>query len=103
MQLPSGANLREHPLARAKRASMHRNVGFLLVAANAPPALPVEVLLVRIAPRALDDDNLTFAFKGIRDGVADAYGVSDRDPRITWRYAQEKGAAAIRIEIRERT
>jgi hypothetical protein len=40
--------------------------------------------------------------KGIRDGVADAYGIPDNDPRIRWEYAQEKckrGTYGIRIEV----
>jgi hypothetical protein len=102
MTLPSGANLREHALARARRARDHRQLGFLLVASNDPPALPVTVTLVRVAPRPLDDDNLAFAFKSVRDGVADAFGIRDDDARIRFEYRQEKGAAAVRVEIARR-
>jgi hypothetical protein len=66
-------------------------------------------MLVRVAPRSLDShDNLRSAMKGAVDGVADALGVDDRDPRVTWSYAQErppKGAPkaeryGLRIELR---
>lgn len=104
LKLPSGANLREHWATRARRASKHRHLAFLLVAANRPlPALPVTITLTRVAPRALDSDNLAYAFKATRDGIADAYGLDDRDPRITWCYSQEHGAAAIRIDIEVRS
>jgi hypothetical protein len=42
------------------------------------------VRMVRYAPRQLDDDNLASALKSVRDGVADALGVDDRDPRVVW-------------------
>lgn len=48
----------------------------------------VTVLLTRVAPRKLDDDNLRTALKSIRDGVADALGIDDGDDRITFNYDQ---------------
>jgi hypothetical protein len=65
--------------------------------------LPVVVTLTRIG-RELDDDNLRGSLKGIRDQVADQLGVrSDRDPRITWRYAQQPGPSGVRIHITRRS
>lgn len=103
MPLPSAANLRMHPMQRARRVAAQRQIGYLLVSANSPPSLPARITLTRIAPRLLDDDNLAYAFKAVRDGVADALGVNDRDPRVSWSYSQERGAAAIRITIEVRT
>lgn len=64
------------------------------------------VTLTRIAPRALDEgDNLAMALSAVRDGVADALGINDRDPRVTWRYAQRRGGAkeyGVVIEIEPR-
>lgn len=63
---------------------------------------PVEVVLTRIAPRELDDDNLARSFKAVRDQVAVHLGVDDRSKLVTWRYAQEKGKPreyAVRIEV----
>jgi hypothetical protein len=71
--------------------------------------LPCEVTLTRIAPRSLDDDNLVSAMKKIRDLVADhiipglAPGRADGDPRITWKYAQERGKPGeygLKIEVK---
>jgi hypothetical protein len=41
--------------------------------------------------RGLDDDNLRSALKAVRDGVADALGVDDRDPRLSFHYHQRPG------------
>jgi hypothetical protein len=56
------------------------------------PALPCVVLLTRVAPSAgLDDDNLSGSLKAIRDQVAHWLRVDDRDPRVSWTYAQRRG------------
>lgn len=57
---------------------------------------PCEIVMVRLSPRMLDDDNLVGAFKHIRDQIADcilpgqAKGRADGDLRLTWKYEQEK-------------
>lgn len=64
------------------------------------------VRLVRVAPSALDDDNLGIAFKAIRDGIAKVLGVDDRDPRVTFiPDAERRGVReyAVRIEFYHRT
>ena len=99
IRLESVANKREHWGRKAERTRQHR---FAAIAVP-PHPLPCVVLLTRIAPRALDDDNLRTAFKALRDGVADRLGVKDNDPRVTWEYAQERGRAkeyAARVEVR---
>lgn len=60
------------------------------------------VVLTRIAPLLLDDDNLAGALKSIRDGVADALGVDDRDARVVWLTEQTKGPASVRVEVYRR-
>lgn len=60
------------------------------------------VRLVRVSPRELDGDNLEAALKAIRDGVADALKINDRDPRVEWLPDWEPGKAhqhAVRIEV----
>ena len=57
------------------------------------------VRIVRVSPRRLDSDNATAAAKSIRDGVADALDVDDRDPRVEWLVDQETGPASVRVEI----
>ncbi len=83
--------------------------------------MPCVVTLTRIGPRFLDaEENLPMAFKWIKDELgacmfpekvvvyktksgkyAQNKGHADSDPRVTWKYAQEKGKIqGIRIEIR---
>ena len=63
----------------------------LVLRAHEVPGLPLEVELVRVAPRSLDSDNLTSSLKAVRDGVADWLGVDDGDERVRWTYGQRKG------------
>ncbi|PZR07065.1 MAG: hypothetical protein DI536_28835 [Archangium gephyra] len=53
---------------------------------------PLVVRLVRVSPRDLDDDNLTSAFKSVRDGIAECIGVDDRDPRVVFVADAQRGA-----------
>ncbi|WP_051943786.1 MULTISPECIES: hypothetical protein [Luteibacter] len=103
MRLKGGQNAREHWRARASRTKRERDAAKLMLVVARRPALPVVVRLVRIAPRKFDDDNLSGAFKAIRDGVADAYGIADNDKTvIRFEYDQERGAPheyGIRIEV----
>lgn len=47
--------------------------------------------LTRIAPRTLDSgDNISTAFKHVKDAIAEWLGVNDRDPRIKWLFEQRK-------------
>lgn len=98
IRIESVANKREHWSRKAARTKLHR---FAAIAIQ-PHALPCVVTLIRIAPRTLDDDNLSSGFKALRDGIADRLGVKDNDPRVTWRYAQQRGKAkeyAARVVI----
>lgn len=117
LALPSVANLREHWSDKAKRTKYHRGLAW----ARVSPALlhhavalrsalagdGLTVRITRVAPRALDDDNLASACKSVRDGITDAlraFGVSDdRDARVRWQYAQARGVQprhyAVRVEV----
>jgi len=101
LRLESAANERLHWRARMERTRRHRRLAGMAIRKGLP--LPAVVTLTRIAPRQFDDDNLAFAFKALRDGVADAFGVADNHPDLQWRYAQRKGdprqyAVEIHIE-----
>jgi hypothetical protein len=95
LELPSTTNTREHWSARAARAKYQREViraewmRQLRVVVD-PPA---EVIIARIAPRALDDDTLAAACKAVRDQIAqDVLRVDDRDDRVRWIYRQTSAA-----------
>jgi len=101
----SEANLRGHWGKRARRAKKQREAARLLIRAARiaiPKSGSVAITLTRIAPRALDTDNLASGLKAVRDGVADALGVDDGSARIEWRYAQERGKPgeyAVKVQI----
>jgi len=67
------------------------------------PELPVAVTFTRIGAGSMDeDDNLRASMKHLKDGIALAFGIDDKDKRITWQYAQEKakrGLYGVRIRI----
>lgn len=108
----SELNVREHWARRAARTRQARQLaawGCSAVLTEYRQQLAhrtcptVHILLTRIAPRALDCDNLRGALKGVRDGVTDALGLEcDRDERLRWEYAQMKGEPkqyAVRVTV----
>jgi hypothetical protein len=95
MRLPSAANMREHWAAKAKRVKQQRHLVATFIGGRPKPALPVVVTLVRIAPRALDGDNLQSAFKAPRDEIARWLGVADNHPGVTWEYWQRRGGVGV--------
>jgi hypothetical protein len=103
LETVSTLNVSEHWRAKAARAKKHRGETFIqLRCAGLGHPLPCMVTLTRIAPRALDGDNLQGALKNVRDGVADWLKVDDRDARVVWAYRQERGKPkeyAVRIEV----
>lgn len=105
LRIVSVANLREHWAKKASRTKTHRLTAWaeLRRAGAAPGRDPLRITLTRIAPRQLDTDNLSSAFKACRDGVADWLGCADNHPSLTWVCAQRKGkpkeyAAEVLVE-----
>ncbi|QSQ14070.1 hypothetical protein [Myxococcus landrumensis] len=90
IKAPSVSNLREHWATRAKRTDAQKAATRRRCPEwQAGPLLVVR--LTRVAPRALDDDNLRGALKAYRDAVAQWLRVDDRTPLVSWLYAQAKG------------
>ncbi len=108
LRLSTLGNAKGHWRQKAAVAKAHRSTAALVLRASrvTPPA-PGRRLLVtitRIAPAALDSDNLVGSAKHVRDGVADWLGIDDRSPLVTWVVEQEKGAPrtyGARVVIRE--
>lgn len=101
--LPIRPNERGHSRYSAGTTRKHRRMGELAILGQPfMPGLPVVVTLTRVSRGAPDDDNVVGAFKAFRDGVADAFGVRDNHPDITWRYASAKGAPAIVVDVEDR-
>lgn len=96
VRILSTANMREHHFTKARRIKKLRELGICITSVP----LPVTVTLVRVAPIALDGDNLQNAFKGLRDGIADRFGVPDNHPGLHWKYDQRKaGVREYGVEV----
>ena len=86
---------------KVKRMRVAANLA--LMAASKPlqraallEAARVVITLTRVAPGTLDrEDNLTAGFKAVRDGIADALGLDDRDGRLRWHYEQVKRGRGV--------
>ena len=99
----SEANRRDHWTVQRRRAEIQ---GQALVKAldaagltNHRPPLPIVVTWVRTGGRPLDDDNLSRAFKSLRDRLAEWVGVDDADPRVRWVYAQRDGEPGVEVTV----
>lgn len=105
IKLESLLNIREHWAKRAKRAKSQRVAGWahtLATLQRSKVRFPAKIRITRIAPKPLDSDNLAASAKHVRDGIADALGINDNDPRVEWDYWQEKGnpyTYSVRVEI----
>lgn len=109
IRLESEANMHDGWRKKAQRTATNRMFAKIEVLSklnekdrrgirNAPE---ICVHLTRIAPRPLDDDNLSRAFKAVRDGIADAMGIGDKAEEYRWVYHQRSDKAlGYAIEIK---
>ncbi len=99
----SEANARDHfRVVAARKKQQRASVASRFAVLKVLPMLPVKVTLTRFAPKSLDDDNLSSAFKATRDEIAHQYGIDDADARIQFAYDQKPGEMkgyAVRILI----
>lgn len=100
IRIESEMNRRDHWAARYRRfKSQKKAVGYCLLAHRVPD-LPVTVTMTRVAPKALDTDNLAGGMKAVRDAIAAWLAVDDADMRVIWICQQRRGKAyALEIEI----
>ena len=96
--------LRDHWAGKKWTKSERDATRLLFPAKREVPSGPCATELLRISPghQPLDkDDNLPGSLKAVRDEVAACLGFrNDEDPRLVWRYAQERGADwGVRITI----
>jgi hypothetical protein len=90
----SESNLRQHWSKKSPRTKEQRDAccmriryfsGLIALTMKTDPKVKLAITLTRIRPtrrQALDDDNLRGSLKAARDGVADALGTTDADPRL---------------------
>ncbi len=107
------SNTKGHWRPKAERARIQREMARNVVR-SLRACVPCVVTMERVSPGTLDDDNLGSALKHVRDGIADALGVDDRDPRVSFVYGQksrsrgnywvdvliEEAAVSIQLPIR---
>jgi hypothetical protein len=115
LELVNATNEHCHWRKRQARAKAQRGGARISTAVRVSVALrdashwlhgPLLVTITRIGPRRLDDDGATASAKPIRDGIADALGIDDRDPRVTWRVEQARGGVreyGVRVTIEQRS
>jgi hypothetical protein len=95
---------------RAERTKKHRTGAFMVLARHRTAlrrllaSRGAVVRVVRCAPTELDGhDNLGMSLKAVSDGVADVFGVNDRDERLHLVPDSEAGPWGVRIEVYEGT
>ena len=103
LRLALTKNARLHPLAEARARRRERQVIDRALAGVAPPAGPWRVVIVRVGPRPMDDDNRTASAKGTRDAIAAWLGVDDGDDSVRWEVRGEVARGyAVRVQIEGR-
>lgn len=108
LKLESESNTRDGWRAKAHRTKVARHASKM----HARSALggrrvvpPVTITICRVGPRRLDQGNEARSCKAVQDGIADALGIDDGDPRLTWRYEQaypgelRKGQSMYRVIV----
>lgn len=100
---PVMANQRLHWGGKKKHTARDREQGKLIgFALRGEVQLPATIIITRYSWQLADDDNIPSAFKGARDGIADAFGVADDlESPLQFKYRQEKcpkGCAGARIQ-----
>lgn len=102
IRLPSLANSRLHWRRLAALKKEQREWTALALRDVLVPSPPLVVIVTRIGPRRLDDDNLVAACKYIRDQIASEIGIDDGSPLYTWVYKQRIGKYGVNVEIMPR-
>lgn len=91
-------------ILKSKERAIHRNAAckilrpWLFQLSHDPASLlPATITLTRISPGTMNAwDGLPASLKAIVDGIADAFGLPDEDPRFTWAQPrQRKGPRGV--------
>ena len=103
LRLDATPNGRAHWTATAKKRARERAVLTRALSGITPPAGPWRVVIVRVGPRPMDDDNRTASAKGTRDAIAAWLGVDDGDDSVRWEVRGEVARGyAVRVQIEGR-
>lgn len=100
LRLDLTPNARLHPQQVARRRRREHQVVTTALRGITPPAGPWRVVITRVGPRVLDDDNRTASAKGVRDAVAAWLGVDDGADSVRWEVRGEVARGyAVRVQI----
>lgn len=102
IRIVSEANAREHWSVKRKRIELQHSIVRYYAADLRHVHHPTAVLLVRLAPKFLDSDNLVSGFKAVRDAIAEVYGVDDADWRegaLQWDVPRQEKSAAYGVGV----
>lgn len=82
----------ENHYTRAHRRAKEQKATLDSLSLYEPPNMAVStctILITRLGSRKLDDDNLAYCAKSVRDAIASWLTVDDADQRLTWKYDQQ--------------
>lgn len=100
LRLDATPNARAHWSTTAKKRARERAVIGAALARVTRPAGPWRVVITRVGPRVLDDDNRTASAKGVRDAIAAWLGIDDGDDSARWEVRGEVARGyAVRVQI----
>lgn len=100
LRLDLTPNARLHPQVVARRRRREHQVVTAALRGIVPPAGPWRVVITRVGPRAMDDDNRTASAKGVRDAIAAWLGVDDGSESVRWEVRGEVARGyAVRVQI----
>lgn len=100
LRLDATPNARGHWSDTAKKRARERAVIDAALARVERTAGPWRVVIVRVGPRRMDDDNCTAAAKGVRDAIAGWLGVDDGSADASWTVRGEIARGyAVRVSI----
>ena len=100
LRLDLTPNARLHPQAVARRRRREHQVVTAALRGIVPPAGPWRVVITRVGPRVLDDDNRTASAQGVRDAIAAWLGVDDGSESVRWEVRGEVARGyAVRVQI----
>ena len=100
LRLDVTPNARGHWSVAAKRRAREHSIVTAALRGITPPAGPWRVVITRVGPRVLDDDNRAASAKGVRDAVAAWLGVDDGAESVRWEVRGEVARGyAVRVQI----
>lgn len=115
LRLYSEMNQRCHWRKRSDRFKLHRNCIRTICHGTRSIVIAVELLrmhlteggavlvtITKIGPETWDDDNVRAGAKAVRDQIAATLEVDDGDPRIRFKYEQERSkthGVRVRMEV----